>query len=187
MAGVKGNDEKLQVPLDGLLLVSGDPEPARKLREELLASPGDASGPESLLQLGWWWYIARDYPVATDVLWEAVQRRPGNVQARTRLAWAEIETRRLADALQMAQNSYEQDTERTDREMAGPMVIAVARWQARERREALVEFQSAIARQPQWKNPKWVGALYSRLVLSSVQEMEAELERSRKSTSSTTR
>ncbi len=173
MAGVKGSDEKLQVPMDGLLILSGDPAPARKLRAELLEDVNDPSAPESLSELGWWWYVARDYPVAADVLHEAVQRRPGSVRARARLTWAEIETRRLADALQTIQNSYENDTERTDRSMAS----TVARWQAQERDEALREFQSAIASQPQWKNPKWVGALYSPLVVQIIQEMETELER----------
>jgi hypothetical protein len=71
--------------------------------------------------------------------------------------------------------------------MIRAMAGAVARWQAQERREALVEFQSAIAKQPQWKNPKWVGALYSPLVASSIQEMDTELERGRNSRSTSNR
>jgi tetratricopeptide (TPR) repeat protein len=177
MTQAKQSDAKLQVPLDGLLILSGDPAPARKLRVELLAdAQNDPSEPELVSELGWWWYIARDYPVAADVLREAMQRRPGNVRIRARLTWAEIEMHRLADALQIIQNSYEDNTERTDRTMAS----TVARWQAQERDEALREFQTAIERQPQWKNPRWVGALYSPLVVQSIADMQAELDRRKK-------
>ena len=57
------------------------------------------------------------------------------------------------------------------------MARAVTRWQAQEHDEALVDFNAALAGQPEWENSSWVKALYSPLVTQSIQEMQAERER----------
>ena len=57
------------------------------------------------------------------------------------------------------------------------MVRAVARWQAQEHDQALLDFNVAMAGQPEWDNSSWVRALYSPLVAQSVREMQAERER----------
>lgn len=62
------------------------------------------------------------------------------------------------------------------------MARAVARWQAREQDQALLDYNSALGWQPEWGNPSWVKALYSPLVAQSIQEMQAERERRRQRT-----
>jgi hypothetical protein len=61
-------------------------------------------------------------------------------------------------------------TDAPDRDMAK----AVGFWQARQPDLALAEFESAIVRQPEWRNGYWVKALYSPRVLQSVLEIQAE-------------
>jgi hypothetical protein len=57
------------------------------------------------------------------------------------------------------------------------MVQAVARWQAQEHNPALLQFNAALGRQPEWENSTWVKALHSPLVAQSLKEMQAERER----------
>ena len=59
---------------------------------------------------------------------------------------------------------------------------AVARWQAQEQDLALVDFNAALAGQPEWENSSWVKPLCSPLVAQSIQEMQAERERRREKT-----
>jgi hypothetical protein len=60
------------------------------------------------------------------------------------------------------------------------MARAVALWRALQDDEALRDFESASATQPEWTNPRWVKALYSPLVVQSIEQMSAEGERRRK-------
>lgn len=62
------------------------------------------------------------------------------------------------------------------------MVRAVARWQAQEKDQALVDFNAALAGEPEWENSSWVKPLCSPLVAQSIQEMQAERERRREKT-----
>lgn len=176
MASAKGDTRQLQTPLAGLLLLAGDLAPARRRQAELRANPDDPSAPGELSDLGWWSYMAGDYPVAADLLGEAVQRRPGNAWMLVRLGWTDIELRRLADALQAINGASEEFALRPEQMMAG----AVARWQAQQRDFALRDFSAAVGRRPEWENPLWVKALYSPLVAQSIQEMQIERERRRK-------
>jgi hypothetical protein len=41
----------------------------------------------------------------------------------------------------------------------------------------MLDFNSALAAQPEWANSNWVKALYSPLVAQTVRDMEAERER----------
>lgn len=171
----KGNTRELQVPLDGLLLLAGDMAPTRKLQAEIRANLEDPSAPGKLSDLGGWWYMAGDYAMAMDLLHEAVQRRPGNIQMLLRLAWTQIELRRFADALQTLNSAPQESTLRPELIVAQ----AVARWQAQQPDSALRDFEAATSRQPEWENLRWVKALYSPLVAQSIQEMQVERERRR--------
>ncbi|HKV05574.1 MAG TPA: M48 family metalloprotease [Candidatus Acidoferrales bacterium] len=173
MASASGNTRELRVPLGGLLLLAGDAATARQLRAEIRANPEDVFGPGELSDLGWWYYLAGDYSTAADLLNEAVQQRPGNAVMLVRLGWADIELRRLSDALQAINSASQGPGEQT-------MARAVTQWQAQERDTALREFGVATTAHAEWENPRWVGALYSPLVARSIQEMQAERERRKK-------
>ncbi|MBZ5694207.1 MAG: M48 family metalloprotease [Acidobacteriia bacterium] len=177
MASTKIETQQLQAPLDGLLLLAGDPAPARKRQAELGANLPGPSTPHDLSELGWWSYVAGDYARAAEMLNQAVQLRPDNANMLVRLTWAEIELRQFADAFRTI-NSAESNPSGSRAEQN--MAEAVARWQAQEREVALRDFAAAAGSQPEWENPRWVGALYSPLVAQSIQEMQAERERRRK-------
>ena len=168
---------EVRVSAAGLALLAGDSEPARQLQLELAA---DA---ESRGQLGWWYYQAGQYQAAADLLEGALQRLPGNSDLRVHLVWTQIELARLNDALETVKAVYQDGTARPERTMAH----AVTEWQAKQPDQALQHFAQALADQPEWGNPKWVGALYSPQVARSVQEMQAERERRRKGQNSLSR
>jgi hypothetical protein len=60
------------------------------------------------------------------------------------------------------------------------MARAVAEWQAQQPDPALRDFDSAVANQPEWENPKWVTGLYSPRIVSNIREMQAERDRRRR-------
>jgi len=72
--------------------------------------------------------------------------------------------------------AYEQGQAQPERTMAR----AVSLWRALQDDEALRDFESASATQPEWTNPRWVKALYSPLVVQSIDQMSAEREHRRK-------
>jgi Flp pilus assembly protein TadD len=159
----------------GLDLLSGEVAAARRFEADLNMS-GDAWAPDYVGELGWWYYLGGDYSHASQLLSTAVQQRPADIKMWVRLAFAEIETRRLSDSIQIANHVIDQRGFEGERAMA----LAIAFWQAKEPENALSEFGVALARQPEWGNHHWVEALYSPLVVHSVQEMQAERERQRK-------
>jgi len=168
---------EIDVAAAGLALLAGDPEPARKLEVELRQS-GDGRAPLWIGDLGWWHYRDGNYQKAVELLSDASQQRPSDIELRLQLAWAQIEIRRYGDALQMVQNTgYAAGFEPEK-----AMVRAVARWQAQEQDQALVDFNAALAGEPEWENSSWVKPLYSPLVAQSIQEMQAERERRREKT-----
>jgi beta-barrel assembly-enhancing protease len=166
----------LQVPVAGLELVSGNAAAAQKLRSELSANSLDLSAPTWLEELGWWYYMAGDSRYAAELLGQAIQQRPRDLRVGARLSWADIELRRFSDALQVLNLAYEQGGPQPERTMAR----AVALWRALQNDEALQNFESAIAAQPEWTNSRWVKALYSPLVSETIDQMNAERERRRK-------
>lgn len=176
--GAKGEKKRgVEVAAAGLDLLAGDPAPARNLESDLQLS-AEVQGPVWMGALGWWHYLNGDYQKAVDLLSEARQQRPGDLNLGQQLAWALVEIRRYGDALQTLESgAYEQKVP------SERMIIrAVAHWQAQERDEALNDFNSGVSRQPEWENSSWVKALYSPLVAQSIQEMQAERERRKQKT-----
>jgi len=168
---------EIDVAAAGLALLAGDPEPARKLEVELRQS-GDGRAPMWIGELGWWHYRDGNYQRAVELLSDASQQRPSDTELGLQLAWAQIEIRRYGDALQVVQNTgYAAGIEPEK-----AMVRALARCQAQEQDQALVDFNVALVGEPEWGNSSWVKALYSPLVAQSIQEMQAERERRRQRT-----
>jgi Flp pilus assembly protein TadD len=176
MASAKGNPHDLQTPMAGLLLLQGDTAPIRRREAEVRAAAADRSAPNELSDIGWWFYMAGDYPAAAAMLRDAVQQRPSNASMMLRLGWTDIELRQLADALTTINSATEQPALSSERLMAR----AVAQWQAQDRDIALNSFIAATVAHSEWKNSHWVKMLYSPLVESSIEEMQTELERRKK-------
>jgi predicted Zn-dependent protease len=168
---------EVDVAAVGLALLAGDREPARKLEVELMQS-GDGRAPLWIGELGWWHYRDGNYQKAVELLSDASQQRPSDTELGLQLAWALIETRRYGDALQMVQNAgYAAGIEPEK-----AMVRAVARWQAQDQDQALIDANVALLGEPEWGNLNWVKALYSPLVAQSIRGMQAERERRRQKT-----
>ena len=176
--GIKGGKPRdVDVAAAGLTLLNGNSAPAEKLENEFKVS-NDLHAPEWLGELGWWEYLAGNYPKSADLLSEAVQQRPQNIELGIRLAWAQTEIRRYADALQMLDANIYLPQNQSERMLAR----GVVRWQSQQHDEALRDFEAALGGQPEWADPNWVKALYSPLVAQSVQEMQAESQRRRAKT-----
>jgi len=174
---IKGEKpQDLQVSISGLELLGGNAAAAQKLLSELSSNSLEQNAPMRLQELGWWFYMAGDYRSAADLLGQAIQQRPRDLRLGARLIWADIELRRFSDALQVLNLAYEQGQSQPERTMAR----AVSLWRALQDDEALRDFESASAAQPEWTNPHWVKALYSPLVVQSIDQMSAERERRRK-------
>jgi beta-barrel assembly-enhancing protease len=166
---------ELALSMAGLELVNGAPEAAHRMEIELGQSNGEevASAPLWIAELAWWHYLAGDYEKAVELLSTAQQLRPGEGRLPVELAWAQIEVRRYADALQILESTTYEPYLQPEKEMTR----AVARWQAHQHDQAMLDFNGAVAAQPEWENSNWVKALYSPLVGQSVREMQAERER----------
>jgi tetratricopeptide (TPR) repeat protein len=174
---IKGEKpQDLQVSISGLELLGGNAAAAQKLLWELSANSLEQNAPLRQGELGWWFYMARDYRSATELLGQAIQQRPRDLRLGARLSWADIELRRFSDALQVLNLVYEQGQVQPERNMAR----AVSLWRALQDEEALRDFESATAAQPEWMNSRWVKALYSPLVVQSIEQMNAEREHRRK-------
>ena len=177
MDGVKGyKEEEAQVPLAGLSLLAGDPALAKSAVSKATSNEGLDWAPDWLGRLGWWYYLAGDRATALNLLSQAIQLRPGNVELTTSRAWTQIEDRKLSDALESLQMTYSSGNIRRDRQMAQATVA----WLSHQNDDAMRDFEAAMSEQPEWNNPRWVQALYSPLVAQSVKEMQAESERRRK-------
>jgi predicted Zn-dependent protease len=175
---IKGEKpQEVDVAAAGLGLLAGNPEAARKLEIGLKQS-GDVQAPAWMGELGWWHYLDGNYPEAVVLLSGAVQQRPGNMKLALPLAWALIEVLRYGDALQTLEGTSPEHGIQPEIAMAR----AVARWQAQEHDQALLDFGVSLGEQPEWGNSSWVKALYSPLVAQSIQEMQAERERRRQKT-----
>ena len=166
-----------QVPAAGLALLAGDSAPAQRVTAQAEASAGEEWSPHWLAELAWWYYLAGDNAAALELLNRAVQRRPGETRFLVARAWVQIQNRTLADALQSLDAAYD---ESSPNDAERHMARAVAYWQAHRSEDAMGEFEPVVLTSPEWRNPRWVQALYTPLVAESVQQMQAELDRRRK-------
>ena len=158
---------QVRVEQAGLKLMSADDHEARSL---VLQNPGLA--PELLGRLGWWYYRAGNYSTASELLLRTVALRPGNLSLHSALAFDQLEQHQLDDAIRHFSIAI------ADNDWNSPqMGRAVARWQARQTDGALEDYEAVAKGQPEWRNPRWVKALYSPRVAQSVAEMEAERRR----------
>jgi beta-barrel assembly-enhancing protease len=173
---------EVEVAAAGLALLAGDPEAAHRLEIEL-KQDGSNRAPLQIGELGWWNYLAGNYQQAVGLLSDAVQQRPGEERLAVQLSWAMIEVRRYSDSLQTLGSA----TYTPHLEPESAMVRAVARWQAQEPDQAMLDFYSAVAAQSEWDNAGWVKALYSPLAAQSIQEMQTERERRKRKTRAATR
>jgi predicted Zn-dependent protease len=168
--------DDLKVTRAGLALLAGNSSPADSLREVMLHAEADRTPPDRLGELGWWCYLGGDYPHALKLLEEAVQQRPGATQWLTDRAWVQIQSKRLEDSFQSLNEVYSTTNPAPDQKMAR----AVTFWLSGQKQPALQDFEIAVSEQPEWKNPKWVRALYSPQVADAVQQIQSEQERLRK-------
>ena len=170
------DDRNLQIISAGLALLAGNPEPARTAAVDARNHLDQEWAPEWLGDLGGWYYMAGDYATALGMLNDAVQQRPEEPRFLTGRAWVQIQNRTLADALQGLDSVNTSQNATPDTVMSR----AVAQWLAQERVGAMANFSIAINQRPEWTNPRWAAALYSPLVVDTVQQMEAERQRREK-------
>lgn len=150
------------VELAGLELMAGNGASAEEILRKAQEPANAQSAPEWLGRLGWWYYRAGNYDRATIHLQNAANQRPGALTLEDELGWALIEQRNYRTALQSFHN---------------PMGVAVTHWLGQEPDRALPEFASASLANPEWRNSRWVKALYSPLIVRSLAEMQAEQEK----------
>jgi predicted Zn-dependent protease len=168
--------EDLEVPAAGLSLLAGEPSAAKILVTKAQANQGMEWAPTWLGQLGWWYYLAGDHATALELLSQAVQLRPGSGALTTQRAWTLIEDRKLSDALDSLESTSDSEDVGRDKQMAS----AVVYWLSHQADNAMSHYETAIYASPEWKNPRWVQALYSPLVAQSIREMQADAERRHK-------
>src|SRR5207244_8659683 len=127
-----------------------------------------AWAPRALADLAWWYYLSGDYASARDLIHEAIELRPGEEHFAIIAAWIEIQLRQLADANQRL--SYIGNYPEKD------MARAVLFWQESYPDRAIAEFDVAMRGEPEWQNLQWVRALYSPVVVESIEQMQKESE-----------
>jgi len=167
---------EVRVPAAGLALLAGESEPARSAAAEARSHIAEEWAPQWLGELGGWYYMAGSCPTALSLLDDALQQRPDEPRFSTVRAWVQIQDRKPADALDTLNSVYNSRKVAADALMAR----AVAQWLAHDQSSALFNFAAAINRQPEWKDPRWVNALYTPLVAETVQQMHAEQQRQTK-------
>lgn len=176
VAGISGpKSTAVEAAAAGLTLLGGNSESAKQL-ENVLQQDGSPQAAEGLGELGWWHYLAGDYPRAVELLSLTVQRIPDERKSRLRLAWADIEVRRYSDALGMLQSvTYAPATE-SEKAMAR----AVTRWRAAEKDQAMEDFAQATGEaKAEWQDSQLMKALYSPATAESIAQMNDEAERRR--------
>jgi len=169
---VSAEPSGLRATLPGLYLLADNPAPAANLSEQLNREKY-STPPEEFGELGWWYYRAGNYSQALPLLEDAVQQRPGTTQWLIGRAWVQIQDNKLEDAFKSLDAGYASGRTSPDRRMAR----AVAFWLSAQKDSAVAEFDSAVSEQPEWKNPRWVQALYSTLVADTIREIQTESDR----------
>ncbi len=167
-----------QVASAGLELLSGKQESAQQL-EKVLPQDGSPQAADELGELGWWHYLAGEYPRAVELLGLAVERSPDDGKWRLRLAWADIEVRQYSDALGILDSV----TYAPGAESEKAMARAVVRWRAGGKDKAMEDFSEAIKEsKAEWQNSQLIEALYSPMTAQSIVQMNDEAERRRQKT-----
>jgi beta-barrel assembly-enhancing protease len=173
---------QLRVEFAGLMLMAGNETPAKTIIAEVQRADRNVIAPEFLGRLGWWYYRAGKYDTAREVLSQSVALRPGNLSVQTAVAWNELEQHQLEYAIQRF-TAVAADTSWNSRIMGR----AIARWQAHRTEDALKDFKSVTKTSPEWRNPRWVKALFPLSAGQSVAEMDAEWQKRERSGESTGR
>lgn len=169
-----GNTE-MKIQQAGLSLLAGDSAPAKNILIVLPSNDGENSLPIVKGKIGWWYYLAGDSDIASTLLEQAYQERPEDGQVILHSAWALVEQKRYADALNRLESiSYSQKEVSASVQL---MIHAVVKWQTQQADGSMADFNSAIAQAPQWKNSKWVKALFSPFVYQTVEAIKAEVAR----------
>jgi predicted Zn-dependent protease len=163
---------QLRIELAGLMLMAGNEIPAKAIFAEAERGDQNVIAPEFLGRLGWWYYRAGKYDTARQVLSQSVALRPGNLSAQTAVAWNELEEHQLEYAIQRFTAAA------ADTSWSSPVMgRAIARWQAHQTEDALKDFESATKISPEWRNPRWVNALFPLSARQSVAEMDTEWQK----------
>jgi predicted Zn-dependent protease len=174
LTAAAGNTE-IQIQQAGLSLLAGDSTPARNIMIDAAGNNGEYSLPVVKGKIGWWYYLAADSDTAGTLLEQAYQERPEDGQIILHSAWALVEQKRYADALNRLESiGYSQKDVSGSAQL---MIHAVVKWQTQQADGSIADFNSAIAEAPQWKNSKWVKALFSPFVYQTLEAIKAEVAR----------
>ena len=164
------------------LAAKGDAAADKVLFPTVTATPADLPS-QMRGRYGWWFYQVGEFDAAGKWLQTAVEELPGDGSSQAHLGWVLTEQHNLEAAMQRFESAASGDP--SFEAAASPdqrrrhfgerqMGLAVAEWQAQQTDRALSGFSSVLYSQPEWLNPKWVGALYSPAVVKTIEEMKAE-------------
>jgi predicted Zn-dependent protease len=173
---------EVRLELAQLTLLASGQEAAERVLFPAISLNAPTLPPDLRGWYGWWFYGLGQFDTAAKWLQSAVEERPSDFLLQTRLGWVLIEQHNLEAAMQRFQSA---GTEAPPSEYGRPhryrrvfnerrMGLAVAEWQAQQYDRALNEFAGVLYAQPEWLNPKWVGALYSPGVAKTIEELKAE-------------
>ncbi len=167
------------VELAGLTLAAHGEAAAEAIIAPLKAGVEADLPPELRGRWGWWYYRAGSFDRAAELLTSAVQQRPADGKMQLELGWALVEQHNLEAAIQRfsVYRYIPIPIEALPNRHAQPfderrMGMAVAEWQAQQFDRAVSEFAGISNTQPEWLNPKWVGALYSPGVAKTIEELK---------------
>lgn len=179
-----GKDPLLPAAVAGLKLLAGDDRAAQALIAANRVA--DTRRAPEIGYLGWWYYLAGRYEIASGLLARASNMLPGNTQYISTLGWTSIERQQYSDALRYfatrPTNTYVlSGTEETAYDPSTSEAgMAVALWLGQQQSEAIYRFSPIYDAHPEWRNPRWVRATYSPGVWRAVSQISAEIERQRK-------
>jgi len=162
----------LRVEAAGLMAMTGNDAPAKALIAEVREPGQDSISPESLGRLGWWYYRIGNNEMSRGLLRQALTARPGNSTIQIAMAWNELEQRRFDIAFRHFNGSA------PDTSWNSPIMgRALAHWRAHQNADALEDFESVTKDAPEWRNPRWVKALFPASVAQDVSAMDAEWQK----------
>jgi predicted Zn-dependent protease len=162
----------LRVEAAGLMVMAGNDAPAQAIISEARQRGRYTISPESLARLGWWYYRAGNSAMSGALTRQALMARPGNAAVRTAAAWVELEQ----DQFDLAARHFTAGLR--DTSWNSPIMgRALAHWRAHQLEDALDDFESVTKNAPEWRNPRWVGALFPPSVGRDVAALDAEWQR----------